>query len=226
LAIEALLQSICPKKSKYRGDKYDEKTKAWIKRALSNYAASGICGNFDHYVDIRNKLSHANDPKDILLYHDLNPEIVSKAYKSLTIVCRQLFQIYFKINTTGGFVTHEGFKSLMSTLGNNFELYSSEDPTPPSSDDKEVSPLNLSIDKFSNIDYRDDSVLGQVFFLGEMEYNDLININKIFRICSTSKDKLVFVSFINDGLIPTGIDRFKTSINIRLHNKYQPKVSF
>lgn len=220
LAFEALLQSICPKKD---GKENGETTKEWIKRALNGV---GLSGNIDQYVKIRNKLSHSKAKGDISFYNDLNPEVVSDAYKGLIRIWRQIVLNLFKFKLSGGIIPNDGLNSIISILRDNLKLYLSDDSTPPSNDAAQVSPLNLNIIRFSKIEFIDSHINGQVYCLGLMDYLELKNIEKIYRICSTRNDTLFAISFIKDGLIPTGIDRFETSMNIRVLNKRQPKVTF
>jgi len=232
LAFEAILQTICPKRGK-------EKVKRWLRRALNevnNIIPLSLVypGTTDpiksfissQYDNIRNKLFHGRSSKNIILYEDINPSEVSIGFEELIRLFQEIARKYFKVTTKGGVVTYEGFNAMMDILHDKIQFYFSDDPTPPTREDHEISPKNLNIYFCPESHYLGETAPGHASFNGKADGDYIKGIPIIHRICTKLEKNLFSVSFIKDGLRPSAIDKFETTMVIRLINKFQPRTVF
>jgi hypothetical protein len=221
LGLEAMLNQICPKTA-------NEREKQWLKRALqlvdgkirlselipeSNNDAVGYFLK-TQYDAIRCKLFHAKGDKAILPHQDLNPVEVSGAYNSLLSIWRRIAIAYFNIPGEGGVITNQGFKSLMNNaFSGGFSFVASNDKTPPSENDHEISPLKKDKYVYNRTDYKNNLNGGRVLLTGCLAGNELSRVEVIHRIGVEIKDVLFSIKYIKDGLYVDGVDEFESYLD-------------
>lgn len=234
LSLEALLNEICPKQP-------SEREKKWLERAfsdiggrvnLSHHVPDAIDQPIDYliktqYTDIRCRLFHAKYPDGLLPHDELNPTDVLAAYETLLRLWCDIAETYCNVPRGGGVVTYQGFKLMMDKMfSQSLSLQFTEDSSPPKNEDTTVSPLGFAAFNFAKSSYVGQTKPGFVSWQGKLSR---LNPNKypfVYRICSKLGDTLFNVSFVRDGLSPTGVDIFETYQSVRLVNKSQPKTSF
>lgn len=85
---------------------------------------------------------HAKGDRAFIPHQDINPVLIADAYDRLIIFWRKIASVYFNIPGGGGVITHQGFKSMMdAAFENGFAFIASDDKTPPTKEDTEISPL-------------------------------------------------------------------------------------
>jgi hypothetical protein len=135
---------------------------------------------------------------------------------------------YFSVQREGGgIMTYGGFKHIMDLqFSKDFGLYFSEDSTPASEKDTEVSPFNLPVYRFTKVQYLGQTIPGQVAILGAMSSDEAPALPVIHRICLKVEDTLMTVSPIIDGLITYGVERLEALQITKLVNRNLPKTVF
>jgi hypothetical protein len=232
LCFEATLNEICSRLPR-------EREGTWLKRALADagtkvnlqaYTPSGQ-NPIDYlfqtqYEGMRCKLFHAKFPEAILPLGQVNPADVLNAYSILVRLWREVAQIYFQLPRGGGVVTYQGFKLLMdNAFKQPLSMYVTEDDSPAQNDDTQISPRGLSTFQFESENYLSETKPGVVSYQGE---TCLTHVHTIFihRICTLLNNKLMFVDYIRDGLLSSGVDVFQSFQSVILVNSGQPKTTF
>lgn len=236
LSFEALLNSICKKKSKEReGD--------WLKRALTtvnsktSLESSTPTGKEDpisyiftsQYKNVRCKLQHAKFPNAQLPHSQLSLQEVQQAYVELVRLWRQIAGAYFNIPTGGGVITYIGFSKMMGDMFNAaLDFYITSDNTSPNEFDVQVSPQNLPCHKIQETKYIGQIKPGVVRIHGyESSIENRIQYRTpIHRIGTVVDAGLFSLSYIQPGLIISGVDKSEYINDIRLINSAQPKIEF
>lgn len=234
LGLESLLNQICPKS---RG----EKEKQWLLRAirtvsrrvpLTDYVPVGTIDPVEYFIrsqydNIRCKLFHAKGHHIILPHQNVNPTLVVNAYEILIKFWRQIAMVYFNVCGGGGAITYLGFKSMMDGVcAQGFSIHATDDPTPPNDNDTEVSPMNKSVWDYEQPEYRGETRPGNVLLIGSLAVPYLRQVTLVHRICSKVNGILFAVSYLEDGLYPTGTDRLESYHTMRLINTGMPKTIF
>jgi hypothetical protein len=234
LSLEALLNNIRPWQK-------GEREKAWLKKALSEvsgkvkltkYVPATITDPIDYivqtqYENIRCRLFHAKYPAALLPFKELKPTDVLVAYEALLRLWRDIAETYFQVPRGGSVVTYQGFKSLMDkAFRHPISLRFTEDSSPASKEDTQLSPLGLATFEFEQPTYLSETKPGIVSWQGEITLLDVHKHLSIHRICSVAGKTLMTVDFIRDGLSPSGVDILQTYQNMRLSNTGQPKTTF
>jgi hypothetical protein len=231
LSFESLISEIIPQKSHGEGEN------AWLRRALTeintkiplaNYVPAGTQDPVKYFKKLqygtRCDLFHAKKDKSILPYADLNPKDLAAAYEQLLQLWQKIVAQYFNIPYSSGAFTFAGFKDLMDHMfENDPELLATDDPTPPSPSDIEVSPLKHPVTPFSHIIYENSAVPGRVFLIGSLEGEALRNVEMLHRFCSKSRGNMFSISYIKGGLFPVGVDKLEYYHCIRLKNNNLPE---
>ena len=232
LGLESLLNIIC-QKGKH------EHERDWLLRALnevnnktslSKLVPPNTTDPVDYlvktqYDEIRLKLFHAKN-QNILPHENLNPTKVSDAYTTLLRLWQQIITNIFNVNVSSGVITYQGFKAMMDNVfGQGFFFYATSDPSVPTKEDVDVSPLNCPIYSFVDNKCEGEKSPGHILLSGVI-YDELKKIDSIHRICLKIDETLYSVAFIKDGLLPIGVDKFENNEILRLINKNAPKTIF
>lgn len=236
LALEALLNTICPKKHR-------EGEAVWLKRSLSQAnsktslapcAPNGSADPIEYilnsqYINVRCKLQHAKFPAAALPHSTLNPMTVKQAYGELIRIWRQIAGAYLNMPTGGGVITYKGFEVMMANGFNDGAkiLYTSDD-LPPRNEDTAVSPRSYPVHEFAASDYRGQVRPGVVRLIA---YEDVLGLEEhyrkpIHRVCSRTGAALFGVAYIEQGLTISGVDGWECVQDFRLINASQPNVEF
>jgi hypothetical protein len=234
LALESLLNEICPKQRR-------EGEKKWLQRALgevgkrislSEFVPAGTPDPLAYFINsqydnIRCKLFHAKGHQAILPHQQINPAAVVDAYATLINMWRRIASTYFKAPAGGGVITNIGFKAMMNgAFENGFTFTATADQTLPTKEDTEVSPLHKALYPFEDYAYINDIKPGQVLLIGSLAEKSMAKMKAIYRIGVTVADTLYSIKYIADGLSLAGIDKFESYQTYRLINKGMPKTIF
>lgn len=236
LAFEALLNSICRKKS-------SEGEGAWLHRALTtintriSLAHITPTGEEDpvlyiiksQYKSMRCHLQHAKFPAAKLPHARPTPQDVQQAYSELVRIWRQIAGSYFSVPTGGGVITYIGFSTMMQNVFNaGASIYYTSDKSPPKNEDTDVSPNGLPSWKFGISTYVGAVKPGVVRIIGREHILDRIEQYKypIHRICTTTSAAPIGVAYIKSGILVSGIDEWECIHDLRLINAAQPRIEF
>lgn len=234
LSFESLLYGICPVNS-------GEKENQWLIRALTevmkkvplqshvppNTTDPVRCIVGTQYEHIRCKMFHSKDRGYILPYEDLDPKSVSEAYQNLIRLWREIVGKCYNISIGGGGVTYQGFKVWMDAFAApGFSMYITDDSTPFLPEDTSISPQNHQVYPACEVKYSGDYRSGMVLIKGTFKSETFSKLDVIHRIGTMVNQKLMFVSHIQDGIRPSGVDIFESDVTLRLINKSSPKTIF
>jgi hypothetical protein len=235
LGLEALLDTLCQKDR-------NEGERAWLLRALSTIAhnaglqelvppgtadpAAFIVGTqYDH---IRLRLFHAK-PSSTRKALDLpHPEEVTSAYERLIRIWRQIAQRCLSIRSGGsGAFTYGGFKMMMdNALSTGLTMYFSEDDSPATKGDTEISPQGRAVVAFDQTVYLSETAPGRVSFTGSLSSEGGRDLPRIYRIGTKVGGSLICVGRITGGVDIAGVDVFESVQTIRLRNVGLPRTVF
>jgi hypothetical protein len=236
LAFEALLNRICPIKRR-------EGEAVWLKRCLALVNSKTSLAHFtptgredpveyvvnSQYRNIRCKLQHAKFPAAALPHSNLSPINVKQAYGELVRIWRQIADAYFNVPTGGGVITYGGFEVMMANgFNEGATIFYTPDDLPPRNDDTEVSPQAFPVHEFVSSNYRGQIRPGVVRLTG---YEDTLGLSEhyarpIHRVCSRTGAALFGVSYIEQGLVVSGVDGWECIQDFRLINASQPNIEF
>lgn len=106
-------------------------------------------------------------------------------------------------------------------------LYTS-DNLPPRKEDTEVSPQALPVHNFAETNYMGQVRPGVIRLVGRENTAGLTSHydRPIHRVCSRAETSLFGVSYIERGLVVTGVDQWESIHDFRLVNTTQPNVEF
>lgn len=214
-----------------------ERETDWLRRALkkintaiplADYVPGGTQDPVNYFLkrqyETRCDLFHAKKGRSILPHADLNLQNLADAYAQLFLLWQQIAVRYFNTSRNGVSFNYHGFRLLMDdAFGDGFELLATDDPTPVSKSDTDVSPLNHPVIPFSHLRYENASVPGRVFLIGCLEGEALRNMEMFHRFCSKTRGVLFTMSDIKEGLFPVGVDKLECYHGIRLKNNNLPK---
>lgn len=236
LAFESLLNSISPKGA-------NEGEAVWLKRvlaivdarmSLSPFAPTGSTDPVKYimdsqYINVRCKLQHAKFPNAELPHSCVNPVDVKRAYSELIRIWNQIASAYFNVPIGGGVITHTGFEMIMA---NSFKdsiavLYTGDDQ-PSHSEDTAPSPRSFPVYEFAQSSYEGQVYPGVVRVVANEDIvrNAVNYINPIYRVCSKAGASLVGVTYIEQGLVVSGVDCWMSIQDFRLINTAQPSIDF
>jgi hypothetical protein len=233
LGLEALLDTVCPKKA-------DEREREWMTRALSAVAGSArlhelvprevtdpvayIVGTqYDH---IRLRLFHAK-PSMTGKGLDLpDPEEVAAAYERLVRIWRQIAERCLSVRSGGGgAMTYVGFKLMMDgALSSALTMYMTEDESPLDKADMEISPLGKPVVPFHQTSYAGETSPGRVSILGSFFPGGGDDLPMIYRIGVKREGLLLVLGKITGGLKISDVDVFESLHTLRLKNLGLPKT--
>jgi len=231
LSFESLLYEIIPLKSAH------ERETDWIRRALTDinalipladYVPAGTPDPVEYFRKLqygtRCDLFHAKGTQCILPYANLNLQDLAAAYEQLLQLWQMIASKYYNIPYDNGSITFEGFKDLMDHLFENDPgILATDDPTPPSESDTEVSPLNHPVIPLSHIRYDNTAVTGRVLLFGILEGEALRHVEMIHRFYSKYGENMLGICYIEEGLFPMGVDKLEFYQGIQLRNNNLPK---
>lgn len=236
LAFEALLNSACKKKrSEREGD--------WLDRALAAVNARASLAHFtptgnedpvsyiikSQYKDVRCKLQHAKFPEAQLPHADPTPQDVKQAYSELVRIWRHIAGTYFSVPTGGGVITYVGFSKMMENeFHANTTVHYTTDKAPPQIDDTKVSPSGAPSREFGVSMYAGQVKPGVVRIIGRegvVDNPDRYRI-PIHRVCIATSAALFGVTYVESGLLVSGVDEWECIHDLRLINSTQPRVEF
>ncbi|GKX59122.1 hypothetical protein [Leminorella grimontii] len=236
LSFEALLNSICKKKS-------NEKEGEWLRRALTtinfkvSLSSSTPTGNEEpvsyiitsQYKNIRCKLQHAKFPNAQLPHSQPSLQDVQQAYSELVRIWRQIAGAYFNVATGGSVITYRGFSNMMKGI---FEpavyLDFTPDNTPPRKSDTQINKNETPSYRFEKTAYIGSIKPGVVRISGNESINKSLGKynDPICKICILIKEAPFSIAYIKSGLYISGVEEFECISDIRLINSSQPKIEF
>ena len=235
LGMEAILDSICPKQP-------DERERQWLLRAISDVGnrmdltpfAPTNCTNPAAYIVgtqydyIRCRLFHAKNAPTTSVPNLPDPEKVAIAYERLIKLWRKIAERILGIHSgRSSAVTHIGFKKMLdNAFTNRLTMYFTDDPTPESKQDTEVSPLGHEVFPFAEVTYLSETAPGRVSYFGSQGVTDLETIPVIHRICSKLDEVLTITWSSEEGLYLDNVDVFESHQTTRLVNRDLPRVIF
>lgn len=235
LGFEAILDALCPKRPRERESK-------WLLRAirhagntvnLNQFVPSNCIDSASYIFDtqykrIRCRLFHAKLQSRTANLDLPDPEEIASAYERLIRIWRQIAQECLSIRGGGGgAITYTGFKLMMdNALSTNLKMYFSDNASPASEDDREVSPLGKQVFEFSDVRYLSEIVPGRVSFIGSHPVGEKHVLPIIYRVCSKVNDSLMTIGCVKEGMGIDSVDYFESLMAIRLINLDLPKVVF
>ncbi|MBP6151852.1 MULTISPECIES: hypothetical protein [unclassified Acinetobacter] len=236
LALEALLNKICPKKKA-------EQEGIWLRRSLnevnkkaklSQFAPSTVKDAIEfiiksQYKDIRCKLQHAKMPQAKLPHSQLDPADVQYAYSELVRIWRHIASTHLYISEGGGVVTYEGFSYMMlNTFSSSPNIFYTTDTSPPTHQDTKISPQGLPTYKIESANFFEKYKPGVVRIIGmeDIHIQDPRFLMPISRIAFMTNDVVFSILYIKDGLQLIGIDAWECIQDLQLVNASQPKTEF
>ena len=182
------------------------------------------------YKDIRCKLQHAKFPNAQLPHSILSPSTVKQAYIELTRIWRSIAGKYLYVSTKSGMTfTYIGFKIMMDSFFNKKIAVSFTcDDSLPEADGTKVSPKALPVYRFDSSEYLGEVTLGTVRVFANESIGQSTDKYKlpIFRICIEESDKPIGVSYIEEGLTISGVDKWEHINDFYLVNSSHPKSEF
>ena len=236
LGLETLLDTICPKHPA-------EREREWLLRALSDVGTRMDLARFvpanctdsvayivgTQYDHIRCRLFHAKTAQETHLPIDVpDPEEVAAAYERLIRLWRDIAERVLSVQPgRTGAVTYSGFKMMLdNAFADRLTMYFTDDSSPVSKEDTEVSPGGHAVFGFANVTYLSETAPGRVSFLGSQPLENLETLPVIHRICSKAHDALMTCWSSEEGLYPDDVDFLESHQTIRLVNRDLPRVVF
>lgn len=236
LAFEALLNSVCKKKSSEQEGKWLNRALAAVNTrvSLSHFTPTGIEDPVSYiiksqYKDVRCKLQHAKFPQAQLPHAYPTPQDVKQAYSELVRIWRHIAGVYFSVPTGGGVITYVGFSKMMeNAFHTNAKVYYTTDKTPPHKNDTKVSPSSGSSWEFGVSNYVGQVKPGVVRIIGREELVDDPERFRmpIHRVCVATSAELFGVAYVEPGLLVSGVDEWESIHDVLLINSTQPRVEF
>jgi hypothetical protein len=235
LGLETLLDTICPKQP-------DEGERKWLLRAITDVGtridlsqfvptkstnpAAYIVGT--QYDNIRCRLFHAKIAKPARHSSIPNPKKVAMAYEQLIRLWREIAERELSVRRgPSAVMTNSGFKMMCdNAFTNRLTMYFTDDPSPVSKHDTEVSPRGHLTFPFSTVTYLSETAPGRVSFVGSQFLADLKTIPAIHRICSKIAEALMTVWYSEEGLYLDSVDFIESHQTIRLINRDLPRLIF
>jgi hypothetical protein len=232
LALEALLHELCPKNGK-------EGEKKWLRRALNHVSTIVDLSRFappnknpvayiigTQYEDTRVRLFHAGGSTSILPHGRIAYSRVSERYERLIALWEEIARQCASVRTVSGAVTNAGFRQIWEPLLQEFQVSFTEDLSPAHPEDTALSPLGLSCYDFQFYRYVGEIEPGKLEFNATVEDKALLSKKTVGRIGTTCQNTLVFVAFVEGGLMIENVDRLETRQFIRLNNTGLPRIRF
>lgn len=235
LGLEALLDTICPKRR-------NERERKWLFRAISQvgstielkrFVPSNCSDPVAHIVEtqyehIRCRLFHAKVAQPISRPDIPDPEEVASAYEWLIRLLREIAQRCLSVRSGGGGgVTDAGFKMVLdNALADRLTIYFTDDTSPFKKEDTEVSPGGRPVFPFSKVTYLSETAPGRVSFIGLQALAEIEVVPVVHRICSKAGDALMTGWSIEEGLYLDGTDYLESYQGFRLINRDLPRIVF
>lgn len=243
LGFESILNQIYPKES---GAKKHTEGK-WLKEALEKIGEDkgikylhkigesnidvkkGVEDFFENqYSGTRNKIFHAK--RGFYATTDdatIKPIDVTKSYKLLLNFFRQIVNGYYPVRRLCGVMEHEGFYYDMDRIHESgFQVYFTDDPSPASVFDTEVSPRGYPIYPFTDVEYRKTIERAEVEFVCTVKVDEDLKNMTVKRICSKYQGIVARTSSFSDGILLDGINVFEYIQKIRLVDYGSPRTDF
>jgi hypothetical protein len=235
LGFEALLDIICPNQPV-------ERERDWLLRALFQIGSSIDLRGFvpnncsdpvayivgTQYDHIRCRLFHGKIAQASSRPDFPDPEEVASAYERLIRLWREIAERCLSVQSGGGGgMTDAGFKMMLdNALTNQLTMYFTDDPSPITKEDTEVSPMGRPVLPFSKVTYLSETAPGRVSFVGSQALAEIKVLPVVHRICSKAADVLLTGWCIEEGLCLDGTDYLESYQGFRLINRDLPRVVF
>ena len=213
-----------------------ERETVWLRRALNeidkeiplaDYVPAGTPVPVEYFMkmqyDTRCSLFHAKGNQCILPHACLDLRVLSNAYEQLFQLWQRIATRYYNTSREPGTFTYAGFGILMDdAFGDGFEILATDDPTPVTGSETEVSPLNHPAVQFPHLRYESKSIPGRVFLIGCLNDETLQDVGVLHRFCTKARSVIFTVNYVEEGLFPIGVDRLECYQGIRLKNNNLP----
>jgi len=231
LAFEALLQSLWPIQAR-------ERESDWLERAvgelakrinLAPYATPGaidVVNDFvrSQYSSVRLPLFHSKRSSLTLPHEGLEEKTVAIAYSSLTRLCRDALNEFFKLGGQSGVVTNFAFQRGLTGLFEEMpEFVCSEDPSAVDPAERTFTPRGFPVHRFPHLELEAPSNSGERSIIATLPLDDELRRLNVRRVGLVNKGTPGVVGVIDNPLSLARVDKFRCVIAFKFINRNTPR---